>query len=229
MYTLEFELAVSEACPAETQDDDAFAIDFEPGALVKLGAETEPQPQTQTQPEPQPEPVPEPVPDAELPATNADAVTDDEDTAPRERPQQRDEPAAESAQKPRPLEPRNLLPVAPPRGDPFGDSQGWAELVKDGDPWATAVMKALAGMPVGAFGGEMGDGTAKFQITVCKNGTVKKVRKKGGTLGAIDQARVANAARALSLPKPPAKVARQMKGGCAKLEYTFVWSDGAVK
>ncbi len=45
VFTLTFELRASEACPAETQNDDAFEIDFEPGALVKLGVEAEGQQQ----------------------------------------------------------------------------------------------------------------------------------------------------------------------------------------
>ncbi len=101
--------------------------------------------------------------------------------------------------------------------------------MKDGDPWPTAVMKALSGTPVGAFGAKMGEGTAKFQVTLCKNGTVKRVQKRGGSLSAVEQVHVANAVRSLSLPKPPVKVVKLMNGSCAKLEYTFVWSEGAVE
>ena len=41
VHTLTYNLAITEACPNETDEDDEFEIDFEPGTLVKLGVEIE--------------------------------------------------------------------------------------------------------------------------------------------------------------------------------------------
>ncbi len=239
VYTITFNLAVTEACPAETEDEDEFEIDFEPGTLVKLGVEVEDKE------------IPEKIIIEETRAeeeVSAEAVTDDEEAkAAEEPPPEPDPEPKKKPDKPPPKEkkdkklktsklpttknnPYNDLPTTTvQKGDPFGDPGGWSDLKKDGDPWATAVMKALNNMPVGAFGAKMPKGSSKFQITLCKDGKVKKVAKKGGSLPAGEQARVANAVRSLKLPKPPAKVAKQMKGSCAKIKYTFVWSSGLVK
>lgn len=239
-HTLTFNLAVTEACPDETEDEDEFEIDFEPGALVKLGVEIEekeiPEKIIVQETRVEEEEVPE------------EAVTEDEEAKPIEEKPEKEKPKDKPKEKPdKKYEkkdsklPTNKIPTKKntpyddlpttnvQKGDPFGDPGGWADLAKDGDPWATAVMKALNNMPVGAFGAKMGKGTSKFQITLCKDGKVKKVQKKGGSLDAADQARVANAVRSLNLPKPPAKVASKMKGSCAKIKYTFVWSSGRVK
>lgn len=241
VHTITFNLAVTEACPAETEDEDEFEIDFEPGTLVKLGVEIDEKD------------IPEKIiiqetraEEEELPE---EAVTEDEEAKPaEEKPEEEEKPKEKPKDKPKkPVEkkdkklPTSKLPTKKntpyddlptttvQKGDPFGDPGGWSDLKKDGDPWATQVMKALNNMPVGAFGAKMGKGTTKFQITLCKDGKVKKVQKKGGSLSAADQARVANAVRSLNLPKPPAKVAKKMKGSCAKIKYTFVWSNGGVK
>lgn len=224
--------------PTAVSEDDAFEIDFEPGALVKLGVELDDAdlPQKEVL-------IDTRAPDAAVPEH---AVTDDDQTAPAPEPPE-DPPTEDPDDRPRPRprpedrdRPISKLPTdrtpfddpptrTLPKGDPFGDADGWSDLAKDGDPWATAVMAALNGMPVGAFGAKMDDGTAKFQITLCKDGSVKAVQKRGGTLDALDQARVANAVRSLELPEPPATVARQMKNRCAKIRYTFVWSNGKVR
>lgn len=240
VHTLTFNLAVTEACPDETEDEDEFEIDFEPGALVKLGQEIEEKE------------IPEKIiiqeTRAEEEEVPEEAVTEDEQAKPAEEKLEEEKPKDKPKEKPdKPFEkkdsklptskiptkkntPYDDLPTTTvQKGDPFGDPEGWADMAKDGDPWATAVMKALNNMPVGAFGAKMGQGNSKFQITVCKDGSVKTVQKKGGTLEASDQARVANAVRSLKLPKPPTKTASQMKGNCAKIKYTFVWSNGGVK
>jgi outer membrane biosynthesis protein TonB len=240
VHTVTFNLAVTEACPAETEDEDEFEIDFEPGTLVKLGVEVEDKE------------IPEKIiieeTRAEEEEVPEEAVTEDEEAKPAEEKPEEDKPKDKPKEKPKkPTEkkdkklptsklptkknnPFNDLPTTTvQKGDPFGDPGGWSDLKKDGDPWATQVMKALNNMPVGAFGAKMGKGTSKFQITLCKDGKVKKVQKKGGSLDAGDQARVANAVRSLNLPKPPKKVADKMKGSCAKIKYTFVWSSGKVK
>ena len=240
VHTITYNLAITEACPNETDEDDEFEIDFEPGTLVKLGVEIEEKD------------IPEKIiieeTRAEDEETPEEAVTEDEEAKPAEEKPEEEPPEEKPKEKPKkPVEkkdkklPTSKLPTKKntpyddlpttkvQKGDPFGDPGGWSDLKKDGDPWATQVMKALNNMPVGAFGAKMGKGTSKFQITLCKDGKVKKVQKKGGSLAAADQARVANAVRSLKLPKPPAKVASQMKSSCAKIKYTFVWSNGGVK
>lgn len=234
VHTVPFNLAVTEACPAETREEDEFEIEFEPGALVKLGVEIED------------EDLPQKVvlPDTQAEAQEAsEQVTDDENANPADEqpePAKKPEtsikkPVRDQKLPPSKLPTRRTTPYEDPQtrtvqeGDPFGDPGGWSELKKDGDPWATAVMKALSEMPVGAFGAQMGEGTSKFQITLCKEGRVKKVHKSGGSLAAAEQARVANAVRSLVLPKPPPQVAKNMKSSCAKIKYTFVWSNRGVK
>ncbi len=236
VHTVGFNLAVTEACPIETGDDSEFEIEFEPGALVKIGVELD---------DPElPDKIVLPNTQAEV-REATDAVTQDEDARPAEEQPEPAETPNEVPDKPARDEDQNLLPSKLPtrkpnpydelptttvqKGDPFGDADGWSDLAKDGDPWATAVMKALSRLPVGAFGAKMGDGTAKFQITLCRDGRVKKVQKKGGTLEAADRARVANAVRSLKLPKPPVEIARKMKGSCAKIKYTFVWSNEGIE
>lgn len=228
-------LAVTEARPAETGKESEFEIKFEPGTLVKLGVEID------LQELPERVVLPDTPPEAH---ETAEQVTDDENArAADEQPEPVKEP--EDAPKKPALDRDEKLPPSklpthrtnpyddPPtttvhKGDPFGDADGWSDLHKEGDAWATAVMKALNRMPVAAFGAKMGEGTSKFQITLCKDGRVKTVQKKGGSLGASDQARVADAVRSLALPKPPTSVASKMKGSCAKIRYTFVWSNAGV-
>lgn len=230
IHAVAFSLSITEACPRETSDDSAFEIAFEPGTVVKLGMDVDVDPRATAVP-------PEAPSEAQAPQP---AVTDDEDAQPlHEVPAQVErEPAGKPrrddtrspSKLPVPIKPFDGLPTpAVHKGDPFGDADGWSELEKNGDPWATAVMKALAGLPVGAFGAQMGEGTARFQITVCKDGSVKRVKKTGGSLDAAGQSRVANAVRLLRFPKPPPAVASRMPGRCAKIKYTFVWSSDDVE
>lgn len=237
-HSIEFNLAITDACPAETKEEDEFEIDFEPGALVKLGAEIEEKE------------LPEKIIIQETRAEEevvAETVTEDEEAKPVEEPPPEPDKKPKKTDKPPPKEkkdkklPTSKLPttsntpykdlptVKVPKGDPFGDPGGWADLAKDGDPWATAVMKALNNMPVGSFGAKIGRGTMKFQLTLCKDGKIKNVNKKGGSLAGPDQSKVITALNQLKLPKPPAKVAKKMKKSCAKIKYTFVWSSGKVK
>jgi hypothetical protein len=125
---------------------------------------------------------------------------------------------------------KNDLPtVTQDKGDPFGDPGGWADIAKDGDPWATSVMKSLNNMKVGAYSGKGGAGDFKFQLTICKDGTIKNVSKKGGSLSEDGQNAVRLALDQLEIPKPPAAIAKKMDSSCAKIKYTFVWSSKGVK
>lgn len=243
-FNLEYNLAVSEACPAEINSDeeDEFEIEFEPGALVKLGEEIEEKeiPEKIIIQETRAPDVVEEVP------TNT--ITDDEKAAPVED-KKEEEPDPEVKDKPdkKPTEkkdkdlPVNKIPtkantpykdlptVKNPKGDPFGDPDGWAEIAKDGDPWATSVMKALNNMPVGAYAAKAKKGEFRFQLSICKDGTIQKVVDKGGSLPPDGVHGVMLALQQLKIPKPPSKIASQMKSNCAKIKYTFKWSAGGVK
>lgn len=226
---------------AEGQDDDEddFLIDFEPGTLVKLGVEIE---------EPD---IPEKIivqETREEEETVNETVTEEEDAKPSEEPPPEPDEKPKKTDKPPPREkkdkklPTSKLPttantpfkkdlptVTQQRGDPFGDPGGWSDLKKDGDPWATQVMKALNNMKVGAFAAKAGSGNFKFQLTICKDGKIKTVLKKGGSLSADGQNAVRLALEQLEIPKPPASVASKMKSSCAKIKYTFNWSASGVR
>lgn len=235
---------------ADESDEDDFEIDFEPGALVRLGSEVEapdipekvviqdtraeeevpeetiteeedlpPEPEPEPEPEEKPKPKPDKPPpekkDKKLPTakipTKKNTPYDDKPT-----------------NKPPPGKKNKGLPSLQ-KGDPFGDPGGWSDIAKDGDPWATAVMKALNNMPVGAYAGKGAKGDFKFQLTLCKDGSIKKVDKKGGSLTADGQDAVRLALSQLKLPKPPAAIAKKMKSSCAKIKYKFRWSASGVK
>lgn len=236
VYTLEFGLAASEACPLE--EDEYLDIDFTPGTLVKLGEEIKE------------EELPEKIVVQETREEEAaveETVTEDEEAKPKdeEEKKEEDEPKKD---KPPPREkkdkklPTNKLPttsntpykndlptVDVNKGDPFGDPGGWSDLKRDGDPWATDVMKALNNMKVGAYAAQGATGDFKFQLTICKDGSVKQVSKKGGSLPADAQNGVRLSLEQLDLPKPPPDVLKKMKSNCAKIRYTFVWSARGVR
>lgn len=236
LYTLEYQLAVTEACPAET-DEDEYEIEFEPGTLVKLGQEIEEKE------------LPEKIITQETreeEETVQETVTEEEDAKPKEEPPEPEE-EPKKTDKPPPKEkkdkklPTSKMPtkkntpyddlptVDYQKGDPFGDPGGWSDLKKDGDPWATAVMKALNNMEVGAYAAKSDGGVFKFQLSLCKDGSIERVNKKGGSAPPDLQNAVLLALERLKLPKPPPDVAKQMKSNCAKIRYTFVWSAGNVK
>lgn len=236
-YSLEYGLAVSEECPRSTESDE-FAIDFEPGALVKLGQKIDEKE------------IPEKIITQETRAeeeeTPAETVTEKEQAPPKpeekkkepeEKPknpvkkpaEQKDKKLPTSANPTTKNTPFNDLPTADfDRGDPFGDPGGWADRAKDGDPWATAVMKALNNMPVGAYGAKGAEGDFKFQLTICKDGRISEVVKKGGSLPSEGQNAVVLALNQTKIPKPPPDVASKMKSSCSKIRYTFVWSNRGV-
>lgn len=221
------------------EDDDEFLIDFEPGTLVKIGVEMEEQE------------IPEKIIVQETRAeedTVNETVTEEEDAKPSEEPPPEPDKKPKKTDKPPPKVkkdkklPTSKLPttsntpykkdlptVKMDKGDPFGDPGGWSDLKKDGDPWATSVMKALNNMKVGAFAGKGSSGNFKFQLTICKDGTIDRVAKKGGSLSPDGQNAVRLALDQLKIPKPPAKVAKNMKGRCAKIKYTFNWTSKSVK
>lgn len=235
-------LADAQERDENAEDEDEFMIDFEPGALVKLGVkmdETE-IPEKIIVQETRAEEEVTPVEEAVTDDAKATPATEEKPEEPEDKPKKTDAPKP-TEQKDKKL-PTSKLPttsntpykndlptVTQDRGDPFGDPGGWADRAKDGDPWATNVMKALNGMKVGAYSGKGGAGDFKFQLTICKDGTIKTVSKKGGSLSEEGQNAVRLALEQLDIPKPPADVAKKMTSACAKIKYTFVWSSKGVK
>lgn len=124
---------------------------------------------------------------------------------------------------------RGLPSIGPSAGDPFGDPDGWDELTTRGDPWAKAVLAALREMQVQGFAADLGEGDVRFQISVCRDGSIDAVTRKGGTASADAQAAVVAALGRVELPPVPRDLAAHMRSDCAKLRYTFVWSAGVTR
>ena len=211
---------------------DEMTIDFEPGALVKLGKK--------------PEELEKIIVDethVEEVATK-ETVTKEETPPPEEKEKKKDPPKKKPKDLPKKKKPdskasdkntkgNNKFDQLPTTdqlpGDPFGDPGGWSDLRKDGDPWATGVMKALNNMQIPSFAAKGKTGTYRFEIKICKNGRIEKVYKKGSSGDpTLDQA-IQGELLKLKIPKPPAKHAANMKKPCVKLKYRFVWSHGGVK
>lgn len=227
---------------ASCEIEDEFEIDFTPGTIARLGEKIDekeiPQKiivqETRAEDYSEVEPV-------------KDTVTTDEKAKPSDTPPE-DKPKEITKDKPKFQDnkdkklPTSKLPttsntpykkdlptVQQNIGDPFGDPEGWDDLTRDGDPWATEVMKKLNNMPIGAYAAKAKTGEFKFQMSICKDGTIKDVYKKGGSMGEDGQNAVMLALESLEIPKPPKKVADSMPSNCAKLKYTFVWSAKGVK
>jgi hypothetical protein len=162
------------------------------------------------------------------PSATEDSVTEDT-TPPRParptRPQP--EPSGQSPSRPSPL-PAPPGPIGnPSRGDPFGDPNGLDDLARDGDAWARGVIAAIEAMDVGTVYAKPIAGTVRFQLSVCKDGTVSKVAYKGGTANVDERDLVLLELGRLRIPRPSASIAAQMQGSCAKIGHTFSWTvDG---
>jgi len=224
------------------EDEDAFMIDFEPGALVKLGVKIDEKelPEKIIVQETRAEEEVEVVEEAVTDDAKATPATEEKPEDPPDKPKKTDTPKP-TEQKDKKL-PTSKLPttantpykndlptVTQDRGDPFGDPGGWSDLAKDGDPWATSVMKALNHLKVGAFGAKMPGGNFQFELSVCKDGKIKDVKRKGGSLDADSQQQVELALEQLKVDPPPSKIASKMPGNCSKIKYRFNWSAGKVK
>lgn len=222
---------------ADEPVDDELKMDFVPGALVRKG------------PPPDPDPIPvKPIVDAQ----RADApppdtgVTIDPTLKPAPPPKPRDHKP-----RPKPSDPvdpdqqgkpsdhntdgNNTYNDKPTQdrlpGDLFGKTNGWADRMEDGDPWATAVLAALNGLTVGSYAGLGQDVTYKFQIILCADGKIEAVRTKDSTGKAEFDGQIVNALETLKLPKAPADIAQHLAGDCKKIPYIFTWSGkgGQVK
>jgi len=217
-------------------DDDELVMEFLPGALVRKGEAIDPM---------------EKVVVRETRAADAPAVatvTRNDQSAPAPAPVDRPDTKVKPTQKPTQKDPS--VPVSDRdrksntpyddaataddvRGDPFGDADGWADMAKDGDPWATSVLKALNGMTVGSYAGAGQDVTYKFQLVICADGSIDDVRTKQSTGKPDFDGQIKNALNSLKLPKAPPAIAAQLAGKCKKIPYEFTWrgknSNGSVK
>lgn len=233
--------AVLWAPSSEAADDEGPTLEFEPGALVRLG--------------PKPDELPEKIVVEEKVAAplveEKEAVTEQETPPPPEKktpPKPKKDKKIHSKEKPDPTKndakeaernqesntPHDDLPtVEELPGNPFGEANGWSDLMKDGDEWATAVMGELNKLQYPNFGGKSGTGVFRFKMQICANGTVKKVIKSGltGTTGnlSLDDAMMAEIER-MKIPKPPPRVRKKMARSCVFLKYSFAWdASGRVR
>jgi outer membrane biosynthesis protein TonB len=219
----------------DTAEEDEFLLDFEPGALTKLGVAPQEIPVKAINEETR---TPEEVVE--------EAVTEDETPPPIEiEKKEKEEPPVKDKTPPNknkdakisdknrtdnnPYDndlPNNIDPV----GDPFGDPNGWADLAKDGDPWATSVMAALNKMQVPAWAAKLPAGAPyKFKLKVCKDGKVEQVLSKGSSGNTDLDGAILGELQRLKFAPPPAHILAKMKSKCVTLNYTFSWTAGKVK
>ncbi len=216
----------------DADDADELIIDFLPGELVRLGETPDPLekvivPQTQAAP----------------PAATATVTTNQEAPAapdptpaapPKVPPKEKPDPKHNGAPIAEHNQPSNTPyddPATAPRpvGDPFGSADGWSDLAKDGDPWATAVLAALNGMTVGSYAGQGQEATYKFQLIICADGSVDDVRTKLSTGRPDFDGQIRNALTALKLPKAPPAIAAQLGTKCKKIPYEFTWRGASQR
>jgi len=216
----------------QSENDDELDMEFMPGELMRKG------------PQMNPEDIPEKLIVERLVAAEAKTeakVTTDEKAQPDPEKKKNDKPKEDikSTEKPDPNKkgakegtknqekntPYDDLPtVNELPGNPFGDPNGWSDMAKDGDPWATAVMGALNGMKVGAYAGQGTAAAYQFQLVICADGRVDDVRTKKPSGDPKLDGAIKNALESLKLPKAPADIAKQLGGGCKKIPYVFTWS-----
>jgi hypothetical protein len=231
-------LAHASAGTAGSHDEGLDELPFLPGMVLALGspdAEARVADPGVAPPSPPVEPAtPDATPEADAaedPPTADEAVTD-EITPPAARPRPRPEPsqphAGPSLPSHLPAPPSLPGPIGTPsKGDPFGDPNGLDDLASAGDPWARGVIAAIEAMDVGTPYAKPIEGNVRFQLTICKDGTVSRVAYKGGTASVDERDLVILELGRLSIPRPPADIAAQMRGSCAKLGHTFSWKvDG---
>lgn len=235
---------------AEPEEEDLWDIDFVPGALVKLGKEipedelviTE---ETVARDEPTEEVPEEEVPEEEQVAeevtkTETKPATDKKEPTKKkpkkitpkpskDKPEDKPKDTKKADKNTKKNNPYDDAPTSDSeRGDPFADPQGWAELKKDGDPWATAVMKALNNMEPPGYGGNIPNTTYFFRIKICKNGKVEKVYDKGGTADSNFKLAIRKEVQRIKVPPIPAKLSKSMKGSCQTIPYKFKYKAGTT-
>lgn len=212
-------------------------LPFVPGMVLALGsldtesvtaqpATTPATPEDPTEPTPE-DPASEPT---EPEPTPENAVTEDDVTPPA--PPRPPRPPRPPSSDPT-LTGRLPTPPAPgggpSKGNPFGDPSGFDDLTTDGDAWARGVIAALDAMDVGTIYARPIEGTVRFEITICKDGTISRVSAKGGTATIDERDQVLLEVERVKIPRPPADIAAQMKGQCTKLRHTFAWTTKGTR
>jgi outer membrane biosynthesis protein TonB len=225
----------AEASDDEAAAEDEFELEFQPGALTKLGVEYKPEDipekaineETRTPEDAEKESVTEEEKPPEVPVEKKETAEKAKD----DRPVNKNKDAKISDKNRTDNNPySNDLPNnIDPTGDPFGDPNGWSDMKQDGDPWATAVMKELNSIKVPGYAGKVGTGTYQFKLKICKDGTVNQVMTKKSSGDTTLDARIQTELERLEIPKPPSNIASKMKSNCVTLAYLFSWSSGKVK
>lgn len=228
MWWLEQNAAASEV------EDEEMMLEFEPGALTKLGVEPKDIPEKPINEETR---TPE---DATKEAVTEDETPPDEEKDKKPEKEQKKDDRPVNKNKDAKISDKNRKDNNPydkdlpnnidPTGDPFGDPNGWADRRKDGDPWATAVMAALNGMKVPAWAAKLPAGKPyRFRLKICKNGTVDGVYTRASSGNKDLDSAIKGELERLKIPRPPADVAKKMKSSCMVLRYQFAWSQGKVR
>ncbi len=234
---------------AEAQAPETAEVDFNAGVLTPLGmvhpkeivvisVDTQPieTPEVET-PDPEvetttpPEQVtkdPTPKPEVDPPKPKPDP-----ESTPKPKPKPTPKPKPNVDPGPKPSTSNNPYPDPPTvernEGDPFGDANGWGELVRDGDAWATEVMRRLNGMRVPSWAAQVPDGRYRFRLKVCSDGRIDKVFTSTSSGDERLDAVVKTEVMRTKLPPMPAHLQKQMSGRCATLKYNFVWGGGRVR
>ena len=226
---------------ASRADEGLYELPFVPGMTLALGspeAEARVDDPGVAPPSPPVEPA---EPTEAAPPTDAaadpstpedDAVTDQVTPPAPPRPTRpHHEPTGPSSQpaRPSPL-PAPPGPIGnPSKGDPFGDPSGLDDLASAGDAWARGVIAAIEAMDVGTAYAKPIAGDVRFQLTICKDGTVSKVAYKGGSASVDERDLVLLELGRLHIPRPPAAIAAHMDGSCAKIRHTFSWTVATTR
>lgn len=223
--------SVSRADPIDA-DDDTLDMEFLPGELVRRG-DTPPEDEKLL------------VDATQAAADSPDAaVTRDDQAAPTPAPSDAPkQPKTPSTERPDPdkrdaeISDENRdtnntyddpATVKELPGDPFGSAKGWSDRLTDGDPWAIAVLAALNDMSVGSYAGLGQEGTYKFQLVLCADGSIEAVRTKQSTGRPDFDGRIRHALTTLKLPKAPPAIAEQLADKCKKMPYEFTWSGSGA-
>lgn len=230
-------LVLAQAGAGVAVDEALDELAFTPGGLLALGSpdvdgrHDDPGVAPPSPPvEPAAQDLPTPTEPTEDPPAS-DATVTDEDSPPQPvRPTRppRPQPSGPSSGPAGPSLPTLPGPPGnPSQGDPFGDPNGLDDLTGAGDPWAGGVIAAIEAMDVGTVYAKPIAGNVRFQLTICKDGTVSKVAYKGGSATQDERDLVLLELGRLRIPRPPAAIASHMKGSCAKIGHTFSWTvDG---
>lgn len=216
-------VGLAEVAPSPAASDEE--LEFLPGTLAKLGEGDVDRGDDSSQ---APTPASAAVPELAAPEPSAPVVAVPETPATPSRPVH-PRPTGGGTSLPKPAGGGGLPGPPAARGTPFGDPDGWDELTRSGDRWATEVLAAMNAMVVRPFGGDPGPGTVRFAITVCKDGRHTKIVRKGGDAVARTHDAVAIAVEQLVLPRIPAQLAATMRDDCMKIRYTFEWRDDRVQ